>query len=436
MPPSALHSWPRSPGQPIRYDSGSESHHSGATASDPYSIMRQLSIPRTPLAPLMGLALFVAAAAPACSHSPTGSGGPDTGLVALGLNRVATGLGPLTFLTTPPGDSARLFLVEQGGRIRIVKNGVLLGTPFLDIHTLVSTGSEQGLLGLAFYPDYATSGRFIVSYTSPTGTQGGGTSILARYTVSADSDIANPAADRILLTVDQPYSNHNGGMIAFGPDGFLYFGLGDGGSGGDPLGTGQDRTDLLGSILRLNVNGAGDYTIPPSNPYDTSGTFRHELWNYGLRNPWRFSFDRTTGDLYIADVGQDRVEEIDLADASSPGGENYGWNAVEGDRCYTSGCNMSLYVAPVATYTHADGCAVIGGYVYRGSDIAALAGVYFYSDACSGRVWSFQRNGGVATQPLSWPALATGGPQSFGQDARGELYIVTGGGEAFRIVPR
>jgi glucose/arabinose dehydrogenase len=382
------------------------------------------------------LCLLAVVALPGCSHNPTSNGGPDTGTVAVGLERVATGLGPLTYLTAAPGDTSRLFLVEQSGRIRIVENGVLLATPFLDIHSLVSTGGEQGLLGMAFYPDYTTSGRFIVSYTSPLGTQSGGTSILARYTVSADPDVANPSPDRQLLSVDQPYSNHNGGMITFGPDGYLYFGLGDGGSGGDPNGTGQDRTDLLGSMLRLDVSGAGAYAIPPTNPYVASATFRHELWNYGLRNPWRFSFDRATGDLYIADVGQDRVEEVDVAPASSGGGENYGWNQVEGNECYTSGCNMSLYVAPVSTYTHADGCAVIGGYVYRGSAIPALAGTYFYADDCGGWMRSFKWAGGAATQPLSWPALSTSGPQSFGQDARGELYVVTGGGEAFRIVPR
>jgi glucose/arabinose dehydrogenase len=381
------------------------------------------------------LCLLAVVALPGCSHNPTSNGGPDTGTVAVGLERVATGLGPLTYLTAAPGDTSRLFLVEQSGRIRIVENGVLLATPFLDIHALVSTGGEQGLLGMAFYPDYATSGRFIVSYTSPAGSQPGGTSILARYTVSADPDVANTSPDRVLLTVDQPYSNHNGGMITFGPDGFLYFGLGDGGSGGDPNGTGQDRTDLLGSMLRLDVSGTGGYTIPPANPYATSATFRHELWNYGLRNPWRFSFDRATGDLYIADVGQDRVEEVDVAAATSGGGENFGWNQVEGNECYIPGCNLSLYVAPVSTYTHADGCAVIGGYVYRGSAIPALAGTYFYTDECGGWMRSFKWAGGAATQPLTWPALSTSGPQSFGQDARGELYVVTGGGDAFRIVP-
>ena len=395
-------------------------------------------IPKALLPPMLlsGIGLCTALASPACSHSPASNGGPDTGTVALGLEPVASGLGPLTYLTAPPGDTGRLFLVEQSGRIRIVKHGVPLPTPFLDIHSLVTNGSEQGLLGMAFYPDYATSGRFIVSYTSPLGTQSGGTSVLARYTVSADPDVANPSPDRQLLSVDQPYDNHNGGMITFGPDGYLYFGLGDGGLGGDPLGTGQDRTDLLGSMLRLDVSGSGGYTIPATNPYAASATFAHELWNYGLRNPWRFSFDRSTGDLYIADVGQDRVEEVDVAPSSSGGGENYGWNEVEGNECYTSGCNMSLYVAPVTTYTHANGCAIIGGYVYRGSAIPALAGTYFYTDECGGWMRSFQWSGGAATEPLSWPALSTGAPQSLGQDASGELYVVTGGGRAFRIVPR
>lgn len=385
---------------------------------------------------IASLGAIVALGAPGCSDTPTGGGGTDTGTVSLAFEPVASGLGALTYLTAPPGDNARLFLLEQSGRIRIVKNGVLVTTPFLDIHTLVTNGSEQGLLGMAFYPDYATSGRFIVSYTSPTGAMSGGQSILARYTVSADPDVANPTADRILLTVDQPYTNHNGGMITFGPDGLLYFGLGDGGSGGDPQGTGQNRTDLLGSMLRINVSGAGNYTIPVSNPYATSATFRHELWNYGLRNPWRFTFDRLTGDLYIADVGQDRVEEVDVAPAASGGGENYGWNEAEGNECYTSGCNLNLYVAPEVTYTHSDGCAVIGGYVYRGSAIPALAGTYFYTDECGGWMRSFRWSAGAVTDPLSWPALSTGSPQSMGEDAQGELYIVTGGGSAYRIVPR
>jgi glucose/arabinose dehydrogenase len=319
--------------------------------------------------------------------------------------------------------------------VRIIKHGTLLATPFLDVHALVSGGSEQGLLGFAFYPDYATSGRFIISYTSPNGPMDGGTSVLARYVVSADPDVATATPDRILLTVDQPYDNHNGGDIIFGPDGYLYFGLGDGGSGGDPQGHGQDRTDLLGSLLRLDVSGSGDYTIPPTNPYATSATLKHELWNWGLRNPWRFSFDRETGDLYIGDVGQGAVEEVDVATSTSTGGENYGWNEVEGDQCYTGGCDLAAYTAPVLTYRHTDGCAIIGGYVYRGSDLAGMAGTYFYSDACSGFVRSFRWSAGQVSDRNSWSALAVNdGVQSFGQDDRGELYLLTAGGRVLKIV--
>ncbi|MEO8031832.1 MAG: PQQ-dependent sugar dehydrogenase [Gemmatimonadota bacterium] len=372
----------------------------------------------------------------ACADSaPTDNGGGGTTNDSLTTALVASGLHAPTFLTAPAGDTGRLFILEQNGYVRIIEHGVLLPNPFLDIHTLVTHGSEQGLLGLAFYPDYATSGRFIISYTSPTGTEDGGTSVLARYAVSASPNVANPVADSVLLRFDQPYTNHNGGMIVFGPDGYLYAGFGDGGSGGDPQGHAQDRTDLLGSMLRLDVSGAGEYTIPADNPYATSDSFRRELWSYGLRNPWRFSFDRSTGDLYIGDVGQDAVEEVDLALAGTHGGENYGWNQVEGNQCFTTGCHLTDFTAPIQTYSHASGCAIIGGYVYRGNDIAGLAGTYFYSDACSGFVRSFKWSAGSVSGQQSWPDLAGhGGVQSFGEDARGELYILTGGGSVYRIV--
>lgn len=390
-----------------------------------------------PMRPLGIAFLSLAWAVAACDGAePVGGGGPpDTSATHLALAPVVSGLGSLTFLTAPPGDTGRLFVLEQSGYVRIIKHGTLLATPFLDIHTLVTGGSEQGLLGFAFYPDYATSGRFIVSYTSPIGTQQGGTSVLARYIVSANPDVATATADKILLTFDQPYTNHNGGMIAFGPDGYLYAGFGDGGDGGDPQGHGQNRTDLLGSLLRLDVSGSGDYTIPADNPYATHQTFRHELWNWGLRNPWRFTFDRQAGDLYIGDVGQGAVEEIDVAPSTSTGGENYGWNEVEGDQCYTGGCNLADFTRPVTVYHHDVGCAVIGGYVYRGTAIPDLAGTYFYGDECGGFVRSFKWSGVVATEALSWPDLGvSGGLQSFGEDARGELYLVTASGEVFRIV--
>ena len=353
----------------------------------------------------------------------------------IGLTPVVSGLSSPVLLTAPAGDPARLFIVEQSGAIRIVKNGVLLATPFLNLHDSISTGGEQGLLGLAFAPDYATSGWFVVSYTSPHGAMGGGTSILARYRVStSNADVADPATGQTLLTVDQPYDNHNGGMIAFGPDGYLYFGLGDGGAGGDPAGTGQNRADLLGSMLRLNVSGSGTYTVPSSNPWATSTTYRHELWNYGLRNPWRWSFDRQNGDLYIADVGQSAREEIDMQSAASSGGENYGWNTMEGLICYgASSCNQAGLVLPKVDYDHGNGCAVTGGYVYRGS-ATSLRGHYLYADYCSGWVRSFRYSGGAAVEQRDEPALAPGGNiTSFGEDAAGEVYILTQQGSVYRI---
>ncbi|HMV31317.1 MAG TPA: PQQ-dependent sugar dehydrogenase, partial [Gemmatimonadales bacterium] len=286
----------------------------------------------------------------------------------LGLDTIASGFDSPIFLTAPPGDTTRLFVVEQSGAIRIIKNGVVLGTPFLNLHDSLSTGGEQGLLGLAFDPNYATTGRFFVSYTRQNGD-----SRLARYNVSADPDVASEASGVTILGVPQPYSNHNGGGIAFGPDNYLYFGLGDGGSGGDPDGHGQRRDELLGSMLRLDVSGA-TYTIPGTNPYASSTAFRQELWNYGLRNPWRWSFDRLTGDLYIGDVGQGDYEEVDVQPSGSSGGENYGWNTMEGTHCYpdASPCNQAGLALPVLDYGHGQGCSVTGGYVYRGQDIPSL----------------------------------------------------------------
>jgi glucose/arabinose dehydrogenase len=363
---------------------------------------------------------------------PRSAGGPPA------LLRIARGLSAPVFLTHAPGDSTRLFVVEKTGKIRVIRNGVLLPTAFLDLGDSVSSGSEQGLLGLAFAPDYRTSGRFYVSYTSPRGAQSGGTSVVERYLVTNKPDLADPGSGRRLLTVDQPFSNHNGGMIAFGPDGYLYFGLGDGGSGGDPLGTGQDRSDLLGSLLRLDVSGPAGYVIPPGNPYAGGGANRPELWNYGLRNPWRFSFDRETGDLYIGDVGQNAHEEIDVQPAASAGGENYGWNIMEGLSCYgASSCNQAGLTLPVLDYPHGQGCSVTGGYVYRGSVIPSLRGRYLYGDYCSGWIRSFRYQGGQAQDPQTHASLATAGSlTSFGEDAAGELYVLTQGGSVYRIVPQ
>jgi glucose/arabinose dehydrogenase len=371
-----------------------------------------------------------------CTNSYTGTSGfPADSSLALVL--VAQGLSFPLYLTTPPGDTARLFVVEKGGTIRIIQHGQLLPTPFLDISSKVSTGGEQGLLGMAFYPDYATSGRFVVDYTSPIGNAGGGTSVIAGYHVSADSNVADPA-ESVILTVDQPYSNHNGGMVTFGPDGMLYIGFGDGGSGGDPEGHGQRRDDLLGSILRIDVSGASGYTIPPDNPYVGMAGIAPELWDYGLRNPWRFSFDRANGDLYIGDVGQNAHEEIDVSVAGAQAGLNYGWNIMEGLSCYNANsCNRNGLTLPVIDYTHSDGCAVTGGYVYRGAAAPAADGVYFYSDYCAGWVRSFRYQAGQATEQTDWPLLSPGdNVPSFGEDANGELYILAGSGRVYRMVPR
>jgi hypothetical protein len=364
------------------------------------------------------------------STNPTGPPPP----LALGLELVRGGLSFPLFLTSPPGDTTRLFVVEKGGRIRIIENGTLLGTPFLDLTGQVSTGPEQGLLGLAFDPDYDTNGRFYVSYTD-----GSGDTRIARYLVSADPDVAVGTADRILLAVDQPDENHNGGMIAFGPDRMLYVGLGDGGGSGDTYGNGQDRGDLLGSLLRLDVSGSGDYVSPPGNPFTSPDA--SELWDYGLRNPWRFSFDRTTGDLWIADVGQDSREEINVATAASGGGKglNYGWPITEGTACFSPpvGCNRAGLHEPVLDYTHSGAScfSVTGGYVYRGAAIPALRGTYFYADFCAGWVRSFRLQAGVATEQTDWVALRPGGNvTSFGEDARGELYVLSSAGTVHRIV--
>jgi glucose/arabinose dehydrogenase len=340
------------------------------------------------------------------------------------------------FLTAPPGDTDRLFVVEKGGRIKVIdrETNTLIGI-FLDVGSLVSTGSEQGLLGLAFDPLYASNGRFYVNYTDISGN-----SVIARYRVSADANVAAPNADGIVLTVTQPFANHNGGMIAFGPDGLFYIGFGDGGSGGDPGNRAQNPNELLGKLLRIDVSQGGpSYGIPPSNPL-VGQNGRPEVWSLGLRNPWRFSFDRQTGDLYIGDVGQGNFEEVDVATkANSAGrGVNYGWNVMEGNHCFPAGmgCNTGGFTTPQLEYDHSNGaCSITGGYVYRGSAVPALQGTYFYADFCAGFVRSFRLANGMASEPLDWAALRPGGSiTSFGEDAAGELYLMTSDGQLNRIV--
>jgi glucose/arabinose dehydrogenase len=339
---------------------------------------------------------------------------------------VAGGFNHPVAITNAGDGSGRLFVAEQGGLIKFIRNGTVSSTPFLDISGQVTpAGGEQGLLGLVFPPGFPTRNNFYVNFTNRAGV---GNSVIARIGISSDPDRADPASQTQLLTFTQPFPNHNGGQLAFGPDGMLYVGSGDGGSEGDPLGNGQNKTTLLGKILRLDVlSGATPYAIPAGNP------FGNEVWAYGLRNPWRFSFDRATGDLYLADVGQDTVEEINFQPAGSGAGANYGWNIVEGDRCFANpSCSSAGLILPVTEYLHGNGdCAVTGGYVYRGAT-AALRGVYFYGDFCSGRIWGLHNNG------TSWDNQlvddTTFSISTFGEDEAGELYLADyAAGNIYRI---
>lgn len=308
------------------------------------------------------------------------------------LETFATGLNQSIGLTHAGDD--RLFVIEQGGRIRIVmSDGQVLPTPFLDIDARInSDANERGLLGLAFHPNYAENGYFYVNYSDNSGD-----TRLSRFSVSeSDPNIADPDSEVILLTENQPFSNHNGGHVAFGPDGYLYTGLGDGGSGGDPDNYAQNRQTFLGKMLRIDVDNGDPYAIPPDNPFANDDFTLDEIWALGLRNPWRFSFDRETGDLWIGDVGQNAWEEIDFQPANSPGGENYGWRCYEGNTAYNlSQCGgITDLTDPIHVYQNnfSTGCSVTGGYVYRGSEFPKLQGFYLYTDYCSGRIWTLFRN--------------------------------------------
>lgn len=341
---------------------------------------------------------------------------------ALVFTAIATGISSPTTITHAGDGSNRIFLVQQAGLIRIVDNGDLLAAPFLNISDRLSTGGESGLLGLAFPPDFADKGYFYLNYTRSSG----GATVVSRFFVSGDNpNLADGDSEQILLEVNQPFANHNGGQLAFGPDGYLYIGLGDGGSANDPQGNSQNPATLLGKLLRIDVEaGVMPYRIPDDNPFvNVSGTL-DEIWAGGLRNPWRFSFDRLNGDLYIADVGQNRWEEINFQPANAGGGANYGWNILEGPDCLGSvgGCvEPPDYAPPVAFYDHDLGCSVTGGYVYRGPANAQLQGRYLYGDFCSGRIWALQRSGDVWEQ-----ALLDQTPYSisaFGEDEAGRLYV-------------
>ena len=358
-------------------------------------------------------------------------GGPplpgETGTLELQL--VASGLSSPLYLTTPAGDP-RLFIVEQEGRIRIVKNGQLPATPFLDITGSVGAGGERGLLSVAFHPSYATNGYFYVDYTD-----NNGDTRIERYTVGPNPDIADVASAKLILFIAQPYSNHNGGLVTFGPDGMLYIGMGDGGSRGDPQNRAQNPDSLLGKLLRIDVDHGDPYAIPAGNPFATSGG-APEIWALGLRNPWRFAFDRAAGLLYIADVGQDLWEEVSVAPAGQ-GGLNYGWRIMEGLHCFNpTSCSSTGLVQPVVEYSHANGCSITGGFVYRGTRAPSLVGQYFYSDYCSGWMRSFSYANGAVTGQTSWSLnVSLGNVLSFGEDSAGELYVLSAGGGVYRIAP-
>jgi glucose/arabinose dehydrogenase len=386
------------------------------------------------------LLLLTALASPAVAADPAPATGPFTvagSVQGVSLQQVAANLGSVTNITNA-GDG-RLFLTLREGRIVILANGAVLPQPFLDIHTMTTTDGEHGLLSTAFHPQYAQNGFFFVDYTNLDGN-----TVIARYQVSASNpNLAKPASARILLTIPQPFDNHKGGQLHFGSDGDLYIGMGDGGSEGDPACRSQQTNTLLGKMLRIdvdqNVATPPYYGIPASNPFRGSGDPLDLVWASGLRNPWHYSFDRATGDLWIGDVGQDRMEEIDFQAAASRGGENYGWKIMEGTLCYsndacpasTPACGSSAFTLPVLEYAHDPECAVMGGYVYRGSEVPQLGGAYVFGDLCSGVIWAAARQGTgftVRTVPGQVANLI-----SFGEDSNGELYAGTLDGRVYRF---
>jgi glucose/arabinose dehydrogenase len=378
-------------------------------------------------------AFSLACALAGCHSDAAGPGDGGTtlppGLTLKADPFVPTGLSSPVFLAQPLNDG-RIFVVEKAGRIRVITNGVLQTTPFLDISTKVlSAATERGLFSVAFHPQYATNHFFYVYYTTQAGgTLAAGDLVIERYTTTANPEVADAATNKLIITVPHStYDNHNGGLVSFGLDGMLYAGFGDGGSGGDPNGNGQNPNALLGSLVRIDVNGGDPYAIPSGNPYVGQANKRGEIWAKGLRNPWRYTFDAPTGLLYIADVGQNTREEVDVALASQAG-LNYGWNVMEGSICYNaSSCMRTGFTPPILDYaTHVNNtCSVTGGYVYRGSAITAIRGHYFYSDYCAGFLRSFRYQNGVAVDQKDW-GLSLGNVASLGVDFAGELYVLSG----------
>lgn len=366
---------------------------------------------------------------------------PDLAALEIAFTPVADGFSqPLLVLGAGDG-SGRLFVAEKGGLLKVVRNGEVDSEPFLDLTGAVSTESERGLLGIAFPEGFGEHGRFYVSYTDANGA-----SVISRFLAEGDSAVR--ASETILLRVPQPYANHNGGNIVFGPDGYLYTSLGDGGSGGDPMGNGQDLSTLLGAMLRIDVGESPEsivepdrdaYAIPPDNPFVDDEDALSEIWSYGLRNPWRFSFDRETGDLWIADVGQNEVEEVNFQPASSTGGENWGWNLFEGTAPYPPNRTVTEdqddFAWPIVEYRHPIGRSVTGGFVYRGSAFPDMQGVYLYGDYVTGRIWGLVRpaDGSAENRELAETDMRV---VSFGEDDEGELYVVDFGGAFYRLEAR
>ena len=338
---------------------------------------------------------------------------------------VASGLQKPTDIGSAGDGSGRVFVLEQVGRVRILQDNQLLPSPFLDISQLVgSDSSERGLLGIAFHPKYAQNGFFFINYTDKEGN-----THIARFKVSTENpNQADPSSQMELLFVRQPYGNHNGGSLAFGPDGYLYAGLGDGGSGGDPLGSGQSLNTLLGKILRLDVDGGEPYAVPVDNPFSEGGG-EAEIWAYGLRNPWKISFDRVTGDLYIADVGQNQWEEINVTNSGAPGGINYGWNLMEANHDFSGAFyDAATLTLPQVEYSHAEGCSVTGGHVYRGELLPEWQGVYLYGDYCSGNIWGLlQAKANALLFKTNFSISA------FGLDETGEVYLADYSGSIYRL---
>jgi glucose/arabinose dehydrogenase len=359
----------------------------------------------------------------------------DPSALQIVLAPVATGFDSPVLATNAADGSQRLFIVEKPGRVRVLQNAEMLASPFLDITDRVgSRANEQGLLGLAFPPNFSETGHFFVNYTDLSGN-----TVISRFTVPSDSVTADPTSETIVLRIQQPAPNHNGGNLAFGPEGYLYVGTGDGGASNDRFANGQNPSSLLGKMLRLDVttDPTVPYSIPSDNPWVTADwqgvDVRDEVWALGLRNPWRYSFDAKTGDLWIADVGQNQYEEINFVEAGAPGGINFGWPIMEASHCFNSAeCNQESLHLPVLEYDHAGSCSVTGGHVYRGQAYAALEGVYFFADYCSGTIWA-----AYPTQHGDWqtaPMLETGmNISSFGVDENGEIYAVAYGGDVSRI---